>query len=273
MEVFAYSVAIDFQNYATPKARTDVARRNNWGVAIVRIANKQHGLSWSDLEVSLVALLGINLPLGADHGDGCLSRTHEAADVAEALLNGHVLLQRREAVHAVGAVDAGERLDDPLSCAGRRIVGDLKLGRPIGQELHVVVLLRAHEHVDASGEVGPRVRTIQSITGDLIESVVIQNGGASRKRVVAKALVERPVRFLELGGRIAAPRQGALVGILGAVLKDGGEDLVRLGPFLKIARLNVSRYGFFKDHFQECIAVLLTHQRGSTRGDSEHRLE
>lgn len=124
-------------------------------MTIVGIADKENGLSRSNLETALIALLGINLPLRAGHGDGGFSRTHDAADVAEALLDGHVRLQRREPVHAVGAVDAGESLDGPLGCASQRVVGDLKLGRPGRQERHVVVFLGPEKHVDASGKVGP----------------------------------------------------------------------------------------------------------------------
>lgn len=48
--------------------------------------------------------------------------------------------------------------------------------------------------------------------------------------VVAKFLVERPEQFLKLDGRFAATRQGAIIGILDAVLKDAGKDLIRLNP-------------------------------------------
>lgn len=98
---------------------------------------------------------------------------------------------------------------------------------------------------------------------------MVQNNGAGRDRVVAKALVERPVRLLEFGSRIAATRQGTVVGIFGAVLKDGGKDLIRLCPFFKVTGLNVSRSCLLGVAWES----QLTHRRGSTRGDSGHRLE
>lgn len=225
-----HPVSIDLQHHTPLKARAHILRRPQRRESVPGIANNQHRPARADLKIALVALLGLQLPLRTGHIDAIGHAIHDAAHVGELLERRHQVLEGAGAGGAVGAVDANERLLHLNTGVVERVHVHLELA---DQEVDVFAAM--DEHVEDSSEVGPGRCLVEAVGDSGGQDAAVDDPVADGDGVVLESLEEVPDGLFELLGGGAVAGEGALVGVLDAVLEDVGEFLVAVGPLFCVS--------------------------------------